>query len=156
VAILLDVVNHDCRAIACAFFRKIPDVTTDVVTQRRGGYDGGGVHGVLLADRLEAAANRTAIALEKVRPSASDCKGVRGRASLGPLPASMSLAVGKGPIVGEHTPTLERLRGGGGCCFVESRAKDHTAIVSRVAYFKSLGGPRRPPQTTKISSSKRT
>ena len=83
-------------------------------------------------------------------------QGVRGR-PLDPLPAPCRLRLGKGPIVREHTPSLERSRGGGGCRFVVIRASDHSAIVGRVAYFRSpapfssAGG--RIPQNYRITSS---
>jgi hypothetical protein len=76
---------------------------------------------------------------------------------LDPLPAPCRLRLGKGPIVREHTPSLERSRGGGGCRFVVIRASDHSAIVGRVAYFRSpapfssAGG--RIPQNYRITSS---
>jgi hypothetical protein len=54
------------------------------------------------------------------------------------LDGSGCLRSGKGPIVEKHTPSLERLRGGGGCRFVVMLASDHSAIVSRIAY---LGRP---------------
>jgi hypothetical protein len=46
-----------------------------------------------------------------VRPP--ELQGARGR-PLDPLPAPCRSRSGKGPIVEKHTPSLERLRGGGG------------------------------------------
>jgi hypothetical protein len=76
---------------------------------------------------------------------------------LGPLRTPKVIAVGKGPILEKHTPAPDRLRGGGGCRFVVIRASDHSAIVGRVAYFRSpapfssAGG--RIPQNYRITSS---